>query len=180
MAALHEEVLRVGVVSNFGCDFLKRMYVQMIASPQHHVFVAETDGQATGYVIWRFSAFSPLKIIRLRDMLHFLARACAQPYLLFNALRLFIGFKALKPPPGEHWAEVAHWGVNPYAQGLGIGTALLDRAIETARSHSATHIVTYTHKQQLLNYYRRRFNAAILSTFPLLGVTYHGVVWRIT
>jgi ribosomal protein S18 acetylase RimI-like enzyme len=168
---IHLLALPDDVLTSFGKKILKHFYKKIFFDNNQKILGFSINNKLVGFVIIsrkKINLNIPLK--KLLPRLFYL--------LFFNFSKIYSGLVQLinRYSISQDSLEISYLAVLPKFQGKGIGNSLI-KNISDYRFSKVKYIVTKTNNERLKNFYIKKYNAKILSSFFSLK-KYSIVRWK--
>lgn len=182
IAEIHFEELGDGVISLFGYEFVKRLYINLLEAGNWG-FLAKDKNDVVGFIIATRVEVKLQKCLTISSVAFFILESIRRPSKFYSFLIAFREFFLLKEKaqikPTNTFIELSHFAVRGHYKGGGIGRTLIQMLEERAREKGILSIFTRTHNKKLSEYYIRTKEAKILKSIPFKGHESIMLEWKI-
>jgi ribosomal protein S18 acetylase RimI-like enzyme len=171
---IHSIALPDDVLTNLGKTLLSRYYKSAIEDHSQLIIGCSSDGNLLGYCL---ISKRDLGLMRLFFSFHglstLLALMLSRPHLFYSGLKQAIRITQLK----ANTAEISFIAVLPEYQGIGIGKAMIDYAVQVCRGKKIEFLQTKTANRRLRNYYIKKHFAEEVDRYDVCGKVYSVLKW---
>jgi ribosomal protein S18 acetylase RimI-like enzyme len=156
---IHNEVLKSGIYSLLGLNFLERYYRASILN-KNIVFIAKSQNKILGIIELDFHLHSS-NILNLCDLLNLLLILLKDPRYIYVIL-----FRLAKKDSSNTMIEISNFAVMKSFRSLGVGKKLLDATVKYA-AEKKLNLYTFTHNKRLVNFYLKKMGGELISSSNL-------------
>lgn len=128
---IHQESLKNNVLTNFGKNFLIRMYTNLIANKENVIIIAKLENRVIGYIVINFYRENFFKYLRLFDLIIFFKNLISKSHLIFS---VYYQLLHKKNYPDNNSCEISHFAVMKKYRSIGIGNKLISEFIIYAKN----------------------------------------------
>ena len=175
--------LDVSVLTYFGKEFIRNMCNILLQLNWGFVAVYSDGGQqekVVGFIFLDKIEVSLYRCLSLYSLLHLIKRFFLYPksivIFLVAFFRLFLIRNRIISRL-DNYVEISHFAILKEYQGQGVGTKLIAEAEQLAVDNNYRSIVTSSHNERLIQYYKRTRNAVIIYEKNIVDYTSRGVQW---
>ena len=176
------EELNISVLSLLGKKFIKKNFIYLIRDNLGFVSISENNGKILGFIFMKKKNFSLFKCLTFESSFCFLTKILAS-YVNFKAF--IISFFQLYIRRSDiinndkATVELSHFAVKNDHKSKGIGSELIKRFENEAKLVGYNKVFTSTHNLKLVQFYKTKKNARIISIIDIGLYKSHNIIWDI-
>lgn len=176
------EELNISILSLFGKNFIKKMFVFFIKDNLGFVSILEKNEKVIGFIFMKKKDFSLVKCLTFESFLNFITKILLSYANLKAFLISFFRLYLRRSEIVNHdkaVVELSHFALKNEYKSIGIGSALIDSLEQEAKINGFNKVFTSTHNLKLVQFYKLKKNARILSIIDVGIYKSHNVIWEI-
>jgi len=176
------EELNISILSLLGKKFIKKNLIYLIRDNVGFVSILENNGKVLGFIFMKKKNFSLLKCLTFESFFYFLTKILTSyvnlKAFLISFFQLYIGRSEIIKND-KATVELSHFAVKNDYKSNGIGSELIKRLEKEAKLVGHNKVFTSTHNLKLVQFYKIKKNAKILSIIDIGPYKSHNIVWDI-
>lgn len=174
--------LSISPLTLLGKKFIKKMFQLLLKKNLGFVSISEETQNVIGFIIMNKQKISLFGCITFESLIYFITKILIKKIYL---KAFFISFFRLYLSRDNLWnkdkstVELSHFAVRESYKSKGVGSELIRRLEEQAKLEGYIKVFTSTHNLDLVQYYKIKKKAEILSVIDIEIYKSHNIIWTI-
>ena len=174
--------LSITPIALLGKKFLKKMFQLLLKKNLGFVSISEETQNVIGFIIMNKKKISLFRCITFESIIYLITKILIKKIYL---KAFFISFFRLYLSRDNLWnkdkstVELSHFAVREGYKSKGVGSELIRRLEEQAKLEGYIKVFTSTHNLDLVQSYKIKKKAEILSVIDIEIYKSHNIIWTI-
>ena len=174
--------LSITPIALLGKKFLKKMFQLLLKKNLGFVSISEETQNVIGFIIMNKKKISLFRCITFESIIYLITKILIKKVYL---KAFFISFFRLYLSRDNLWnkdkstVELSHFAVREGYKSKGVGSELIRRLEEQAKLEGYIKVFTSTHNLDLVQSYKIKKKAEILSVIDIEIYKSHNIIWTI-
>ena len=174
--------LSISPIALLGKKFIKKMFQLLLKENLGFVTILEETQNVIGFIIMNKKKISLFRCITFESLIYLITKILIKKIYL---KAFFTSFFRLYLSRDNLWnkdkstVELSHFAVREGYKNKGVGSELIRRLEEQAKLEGYTKVFTSTHNLDLVQSYKIKKKAKILSVIDIEIYKSHNIIWTI-
>tara|TARA_B100001057_G_C22488587_1_gene809305 strand:- start:151 stop:744 length:594 start_codon:yes stop_codon:yes gene_type:complete len=174
--------LSISPIALLGKKFIKKMFQLLLKENLGFVSISEETQNVIGFIIMNKKKISLFRCITFESLIYLITKILIKKIYL---KAFFTSFFRLYLSRDNLWnkdkstVELSHFAVREGYKNKGVGSELIRRLEEQAKLEGYTKVFTSTHNLDLVQSYKIKKKAEILSVIDIEIYKSHNIIWTI-
>ena len=174
--------LSISPIALLGKKFIKKMFQLLLKENLGFVTILEETQNVIGFIIMNKKKISLFRCITFESLIYLITKILIKKIYL---KAFFTSFFRLYLSRDNLWnkdkstVELSHFAVREGYKNKGVGSELIRRLEEQAKLEGYTKVFTSTHNLDLVQSYKIKKKAEILSVIDIEIYKSHNIIWTI-
>ena len=174
--------LSISPLALLGKKFIKKMFQLLLKENLGFVSISEETQNVIGFIIMNKKKISLFRCITFESLIYLITKILIKKIYL---KAFFTSFFRLYLSRDNLWnkdkstVELSHFAVREGYKNKGVGSELIRRLEEQAKLEGYTKVFTSTHNLDLVQSYKIKKKAEILSVIDIEIYKSHNIIWTI-
>lgn len=174
--------LSISPIALLGKKFIKKMFQLLLKENLGFVSISEETQNVIGFIIMNKKRISLFRCITFESLIYLITKILIKKIYL---KAFFTSFFRLYLSRDNLWnkdkstVELSHFAVREGYKNKGVGSELIRRLEEQAKLEGYTKVFTSTHNLDLVQSYKIKKKAEILSVIDIEIYKSHNIIWTI-
>ena len=179
---IFDEELNVSILNLFGKEFIEKMFKSLLVSNLGFVSISDETFKVTGFIIMIKKDISLFRCITFKSLINFFTKILTNysnlKAFLISFFKLYLLRNNIKNND-DTAVELSHFAVKDAYKGRGVGSQLVKKLEEQAKTDGYLRVFTSSHNQRLVDYYLLKKKARILRIVDIGIYKSHNIMWDI-